>query len=81
VPPFELSLLAQKGSLFVTRPNLTHYIASNSDLHNTAAELFDIVQSGKVTIEVKHRYALKDATQAHRDLEARINTGSSILIP
>ena len=81
VPPFELSLLAQKGSLFVTRPNLTHYIASNSDLHNTAAELFDIVQSGKVTIEVKHRYALKDAAQAHRDLEARKNTGSSILIP
>jgi NADPH:quinone reductase len=80
-PPFELSLLAQKGSLFVTRPNLTHYIASNSDLHNTAAELFDIVQSGKVKVEVKHRYALKNATQAHRDLEARKNTGSSILIP
>jgi NADPH:quinone reductase len=81
VPPFNLSLLAQKGSLFVTRPNLTHYIASNSDLHNTAAELFDIVQRGKVKIEVKLQYALKDAAQAHRDLEARKNTGSSILIP
>jgi NADPH2:quinone reductase len=81
VPPFNLSLLAQKGSLFVTRPNLTHYIASNSDLHNTAAELFDIVQRGKVKIEVKHQYALKDAAQAQRDLEARKNTGSSILIP
>ncbi len=81
VLPFDLSLLAQKGSLFVTRPNLTHYIASNIDLHNTAAELFDIVQSGKVKIEFKHQYALKDATQAHRDLEARKNTGSSILIP
>jgi NADPH:quinone reductase len=81
VPPFDLSLLAQKGSLFVTRPNLTHYIASNSDLHNTAAELFDIVKSGKMKIEVKHQYALKDAAQAHRDLEARKNTGSSILIP
>ena len=81
VPPFELSLLAQKGSLFITRPNLTHYIASNSDLHNTAAELFSIVQSGKVKIEVKHQYALKDAAQAHRDLEARKITGSSVLIP
>jgi NADPH2:quinone reductase len=81
VPAFQPSLLAQKGSLFVTRPNLTHYIASNSDLHNTAAELFDIVQSGKVKIEVKHQYALKDTAQAHRDLEARKNTGSSILIP
>jgi NADPH:quinone reductase len=81
VLPFDLSLLAQKGSLFVTRPNLTHYIASNSDLHNTAAELFYIVQSGKVNAEVKHRYALKDAAQAHRDLESRKNTGSSILIP
>lgn len=81
VQPFELSLLAQKGSLFITRPNLTHYIASTSDLHNTAAELFSIVQSGKVKIEVKHQYALKDAAQAHRDLEARKNTGSSVLIP
>jgi NADPH:quinone reductase len=81
VPAFEPSLLAQKGSLFVTRPNLTHHIASNSDLHNTAAELFDVVQSGKVKIEVKNKYALKEAAQAHRDLEARKNTGSSILIP
>lgn len=80
-PALELSLLAQKGSLFITRPNLTHYIASNTDLHNTAAELFSIVQSGKVKIVVKHRYVLKDAAQAHRDLEARKNTGSSILIP
>ena len=81
VPEFELSLLAQKGSLFITRPNLTHYIASNSDLHNTAAELFNMVQSGKVKIEVTHQYALKDAAQAHCDLEARKNTGSSVLIP
>ena len=80
-PAVELGLLAQKGSLFITRPTLTHYIASNSDLHNTAAELFSIVQSGKVKIEVKHQYALKDAAQAHRDLEERKNTGSSLLIP
>jgi NADPH:quinone reductase len=80
-PALELSLLAQKGSLFITRPNLTHYIASSSDLQNTAAELFSVVESGTVKIEVKHQYALKDAAQAHRDLEARKNTGSSILIP
>lgn len=81
VPAFEPSLLAQKGSLFITRPMLTDYIASNTDLQETAADLFNIVQSGKVKIEIKHRYALKDAAQAHRDLEARKNTGSSILIP
>jgi NADPH:quinone reductase len=80
-PAVELGLLAQKGSLFMTRPNLTHYIASNSDLQKSAADLFSIVQSGKVKIEVRHRYALKDAAQAHRDLEARKNTGSSVLIP
>lgn len=80
-PALELGLLAQKGSLFITRPILTHYIAASSDLQNTAAELFNIVQSGKVKIEVKHQYALKDAAQAHRDLEARKNTGSSLLIP
>ena len=81
VPAFEPSLLAQKGSLFITRPMLTDYIASNSDLQKTAADLFSIVQSAKVKIEIKHRYALKDAAEAHRDLEARKNTGSSILIP
>jgi NADPH:quinone reductase len=81
VPAFEPSLLAQKGSLFITRPILTHYIASSSDLQKTATDLFSIVQSGKVKVEVKHNYALKDAAQAHRDLEARKNTGSSILIP
>lgn len=80
-PAFEPSLLAQKGSLFITRPLLPHYIASNNDLQKSAAELFSIVQSGKVNIEIRHRYALKDAAQAHRDLEARKNTGSSILIP
>jgi NADPH:quinone reductase len=81
VPAFEPSLLAQKGSLFITRPMLTHYIESNSDLQNAAADLFSIVKSGKVKIEIKHRYSLKDAAQAHRDLEARKSTGSSILIP
>jgi NADPH:quinone reductase len=81
VQSFDLSLLAQKGSLFITRPNLTHYIASNSDLQKAATELFSMVQSGKVKIEVKHQYALKDVAQAHLDLEARKNTGSSVLLP
>lgn len=80
-PAFQPSLLAQKGSLFITRPLLPHYIASNNDLQKSAAELFSIVKSRKVNIEIRHRYALKDAAQAHRDLEARKNTGSSILIP
>lgn len=78
-PAFEPSLLAQKGSLFITRPNLMHYIASDNDLQNTAADLFNIVVSAKVGIEIKHRYALKDVAQAHRDLEARKITGSSII--
>lgn len=80
-PAFEPSLLAQKGSLFITRPILTHYIASNNDLQKTAADLFSIVKSGKVNIEIRHRYALKDAAQAHCDFEARKITGSGILIP
>ncbi len=81
VPSFELNLLAQKGSLFITRPTLMTYIASRSDLEKTASDLFNIVQNGKVKIEITHRYELKDAVQAHRDLETRKNTGSSILIP
>jgi NADPH:quinone reductase len=81
VPPFDLSLLAQKGSLFITRPILSTYIASSSDLELTASSLFSVVQSGKVKIDISNRYALKDAAQAHRELESRKNTGSSILIP
>jgi NADPH2:quinone reductase len=81
VPPFDLSVLAQKGSLYITRPILSTYIASSSDLELTASSLFSIVESGKVKIEISNRYALKDATQAHIELESRQNTGSSILIP
>lgn len=81
VPPFELGLLAQKGSLFITRPTLFSYTATHHDLLATANELFDVVLSGKVRVEIAQRYALKDAAQAHRELEARKNTGSSILIP
>jgi NADPH2:quinone reductase len=81
VPPFDPLLLSQKGSLFVTRPTLMHYTAKRADLEALGGELFDMVASGEVRIEVNQRYALKDAAQAHRDLEARKTTGSTILLP
>jgi NADPH2:quinone reductase len=79
--PLNLGLLAQKGSLFVTRPTLNTYAARREDLVAIANDLFDVVGSGKVKIEIAQRYALKDAAQAHRDLEARKTTGSTILLP
>ena len=81
VPPFEPGLLAQNGSLYFTRPTLTTHIAKPADLEAISKDLFDIVLSGKVKIAVDQRYALTDAAQAHRDLEARKTTGSSILVP
>ncbi|MBI1396498.1 MAG: NADPH:quinone reductase [Betaproteobacteria bacterium] len=81
VPAFDLGLLAQKGSLYVTRPTLMTYTASRADLVASANELFDVVKSGKVKIEINQTYALKDAQQAHRDLESRKTTGSTILLP
>jgi len=77
--PMPPNLLAQKGSLYLTRPTLFHYIATREQLEQSAGELFDIVSSGKVKIEVKQRFALKDAAEAHRQLEARKTTGSTIL--
>jgi NADPH2:quinone reductase len=81
VPPFDPILLSQKGSLYLTRPTLVTYTAKRSDLDAMSKELFDIVLSGKVKIEINQRYALKDAAQAHRDLESRKTTGSTVLIP
>jgi NADPH2:quinone reductase len=81
VPPFELAMLSQKGSLYLTRPTLMTYTAKRADLEAMSKELFDIILSGKVTIEIGQRYALKDAAQAQRDLEARKTTGSTILLP
>lgn len=81
VEPFPLTLLAQKGSLFVTRPTLNTYVAKRADLVATANDLFEAVKSGKVKIEIARRYALKDAAQAQRDLEARKTTGSSVILP
>ena len=81
VPPFGLQELASRGSLFITRPTLFTYSAKRDDLETMAAELFGMVESGKVKIEINQRYALKDVGQAHRDLEARKTTGSTILLP
>lgn len=81
VPEFSPALLAQKGSLFLTRPSLFHYVAKRQDLLWAARELFDVVKSNKVRIQVNQRYDLKDAAQAHKDLESRQTTGSTILIP
>jgi NADPH2:quinone reductase len=65
----------------MTRPTLMHYTAKREDLVASASDLFDAVKSGKVTIELEQRYALKDAAQSHRDLESRKTTGSAILMP
>ena len=81
VPPINVGILAQKGSLFLTRPTLFTYIAARADLDAAAAALFGVVRSGKVKIEVTGRYPLADAAQAHRDLEGRKTTGSIVLLP
>ncbi len=81
VPPFDIGALARMGSLFLTRPTLFTYAAKRSDLLAMAGELFDVVSSGKVKIDINQRYALADAAQAHRDLEGRRTTGSTILLP
>ncbi len=81
VAPFDPLLLSQKGSIFITRPTLMHYTAKRSELVELGAELFDVVTAGKVKIEVNQTYALADAATAHRDLEARKTTGSTILLP
>jgi NADPH:quinone reductase len=81
VPPFEPGVLSQKGSLYLTRPTLVTYTAKREDLLAAAKDLFEVVSSGRVKIEINHRYPLKDAALAHRDLEARKTTGSTILLP
>jgi NADPH2:quinone reductase len=81
VPPFDTGILSRLGSLFLTRPTLFAYAARRSDLLAMAAELIEMVVSGKVRIEVGQRYPLREAARAHRDLEARRTTGSTILTP
>ena len=81
VPPFEPVILSAKGSLYFTRPSLMAYVATREDLVDSAQALFDVVLKGAVKIEVHQTYPLKEAAQAHRDLEARKTTGSTILLP
>ncbi|GJH25066.1 quinone oxidoreductase [Caballeronia novacaledonica] len=80
IPPFNPQLLAMKGSLYLTRPALADYIADPAEKSELASELFGHVASGRIRIEINQRYALQDAAQAHRDLESRKTTGSSIFV-
>lgn len=77
---FNPNLLAQKGSLFLTRPALADYIADPMEKAALAAELFDHLAAGRIRVDIRQRYALADAAQAHRDLESRKTIGSSIFV-
>lgn len=81
VPPVEISILAAKGSLYLTRPTLATYTAKRQDLLDTANDLFSVVQSGAVKIQVNQTFPLKDAAAAHTALESRKTTGSTVLVP
>jgi NADPH2:quinone reductase len=80
IPPFNPQILAMKGSLFLTRPALADYIADPAEKNELAAEIFGHVAAGRIRIELNQRYALEDAVQAHRDLESRKTTGSSVFV-
>lgn len=81
VPPFDIGVLGAKGSLFLTRPTLPTYTAKRADLERVAADLFDVVGSGAVKIEVNQTFPLQDAAKAHIALESRQTTGSTVLLP
>jgi NADPH2:quinone reductase len=81
VPLFDLNRLAQKGSLFVTRPTLVHHIASHDELQQRANDVLNMIASGKLKLRIEHLYPLKDAQRAHQDLEGRKTTGKLLLIP
>ena len=81
VAPFNIGMLAQKGSLFLTRPTLVNYTATPADLQSAARELFAIVKKGAVKIRVNQTYPLREAARAHADLESRKTTGSTVLLP
>ncbi|PLP58893.1 quinone oxidoreductase [Mesorhizobium loti] len=81
IPPFNIALLSQKGSLFATRPTLFVYNARREDLETSAKALFDVVLKGIVEIKINQTYALKDAGRAQADLEGRKTTGTTVLVP
>ena len=81
VPPVAPLTLLQKGSLFMTRPMLNHYITTTEELTSLAQELFSVVRKGAIKIQINQHYALKDAAKAHKDLELRKTTGSTVLLP
>jgi len=81
VPPFNIGILAQKGSLFLTRPTLGNYTSTPEDLATAARELFAVVKKGAVKIKINQTYPLREAAQAHRDLQDRKTTGSTVLLP
>jgi NADPH:quinone reductase len=81
VPPFNLLLLSQKGSLYATRPTLFTYASSHDKLTAMASELFALVKSGKIKPDARQTFALKDAAEAHRSLESRRTTGATLLLP
>jgi NADPH:quinone reductase len=81
VAPFDIGILAQKGSLYLTRPTLATYTATRPDLEATAWDVFEVIREGKVKVEIRHTYPLADAAQVHRDLEGRRTVGSIVMIP
>jgi NADPH:quinone reductase len=80
VPPFDLIQLSQKGSLYVTRPTLAHYISTRGDLERRSGDVFAMIAAGKLKLRIAHTYPLKDAAKGHRDLEARQTTGKLLLL-
>jgi len=81
VAPVNIGVLAQKGSLFLTRPTLVNYTSARKDLLKATSDLFAVVKSGAVKITINQQYPLREAEQAHRDIEARKTTGSTVLLP
>jgi NADPH2:quinone reductase len=81
IPPFPITLLSQKGSLYATRPTLFGYIATREELEASAGALFDVVKKGIVKVEINQRYPLAEAGRAHDDLEGRRTTGTTVLVP
>jgi NADPH2:quinone reductase len=81
IDAFNINILQTKGSLYATRPTLNTYVAARADLLTAANELFEVVGSGKVKIPINQKFPLKEAQKAHRELEGRATTGSTILLP